>query len=207
MTGPCFKFAASSVLTCVFMAIPSIAQDPPQKDRKRDPQNAIEPRSGPGVGQKFLEKFVGDWTVEKSFFRPNGEAVKSSGTCKQTMIHGGRFLQSEFTFETDAGKTTGTGLIGFEPETGKFTSVWIDSRQTRMSFPQSEEKFDGKSIVLVGKALGEGAKDGRRSQTVTTLEDGGKRIVHRQSAMDADGKERLVMELVLTKKAEAKPAK
>jgi len=37
------------------------------------------------------------------------------------------------TFDGPGGKTTGTGLIGFEPETGKFTSVWIDSRQTRMS--------------------------------------------------------------------------
>jgi Protein of unknown function (DUF1579) len=179
---------------------------PVRTDDKKDPQAKFEPRSKPGEGQKFLEAFVGDWEVSKTFHPRTGEPAKAKGTCRQTMVQDGRFLQSEFTFETDAGKTTGTGLIGFEPETGKFTSVWIDSRQTRMSFRQSEEKFDGKSIVLTGKALGEGAKGGRRSQTVTTLEDGGKRIVHRQSAID-DGKERLVMELVLTKKAEAKPAK
>ena len=120
--------------------------------------------------------------------------------CTQEMIHGGRFPRSEFTFDGPGGKTTGTGLIGFEPETGKFTSVWIDSRQTRMSFRQSEDKFDGEQIVLIGKSLGEGGKDGRRSRTVTRLEDGGKKIVHRQYSDTPDGKERLVMELVLTKK-------
>ena len=167
---------------------------------RENPQAKFEPRSKPGEGQKFLEQFVGDWDVVKTFHPRNGEPVSSEGRCRQSMIQDGRFLQSEFTFESDAGKTTGTGLIGFEPETGKFTSVWIDSRQTRMSFRQSEEKFDGKKIVLVGKALGEEPKGGRRSQTVSTLEGDGKKIVHRQHAIDADGKERLVMELVLTRK-------
>ena len=74
-----------------------------------------------------------------------------------------------------------------------------------MSFRQSEEKFDGKKIVLVGKVLGEGPKEGgRKSQTTTTLEDNGNRIVHRQVMIDADGTERLVMQLVMTKKLAAK---
>src|SRR5262252_869295 len=123
------------------------------------------------------------------------------GECRQTMIQDGRFLQSEFTFHAPAGKTTGLGLIGFEPETGKFTSVWVDSRQTRMSLRQSAEKFDGTQIVLFGKELD--GKEGRRSKTVTKLEDDGKKIVHRQYGVNADGTERLVMELVLTKKEPA----
>jgi hypothetical protein len=127
-----------------------------------------------------------------------GEPVVQKGDCRQTMIHGGRFLQSEFTFESEGGKTTGTGLIGFEPESGKFTSVWIDSRQTRMSFRQAEGKFEGEQIVLFSKELD--GKDGRRSKTVTKLEGDGKKIVHRQFAVSPDGTERLVMELALTKK-------
>jgi hypothetical protein len=195
-----------SLLVLVFAGGVALAQpQPPAKSGdKTDPQAKFEPRSKPGAGQKFLEKFVGDWDVIKTFHPRAGDPAKSKGTCRQTMTHDGRFLQSEFTFEGDAGKTTGTGLIGFEPETGKFTSVWIDSRQTRMSFRQSEEKFDGQKIVLVGKALGAGDADGRRSQTVTTLEDDGKKIVHRQSAI-ADGKERLVMELVMIRKADPAP--
>jgi hypothetical protein len=171
-------------------------QQPPDK---KDPQSAIEPKSKPGVGQKFLEKFVGDWEVAKAFHPRMGEPTKQKGECRQTMVHGGRFLQSEFTFESGNEKTTGTGLIAFQPETEKFTSVWIDSRQTRMSFRQAEGKFDGEQIVLFSKELD--GKEGRKSKTVTKLEDEGKKITHRQYGINADNTERLVMELVMTKKA------
>src|SRR5262245_9819824 len=71
-----------------------------QPPGKQDPQQAIEPRSGPGAGQAFLARFAGEWDVEKKFFpRGGGEPSVSKGSCKQEMIHGGRFLRSEFTFE------------------------------------------------------------------------------------------------------------
>jgi hypothetical protein len=176
---------------------------PPAVDKK-DPQSAIEPRSGPGAGQKFLERFVGDWEVVKTFHPRAGQPVTSKGTCRQTMTHGGRFLQSEFIFDGPGGKTTGTGTIGFEAETGLFTSVWVDSRSTRMSLRKSKDKFDGSEIVLLSRSLDD--KEGRQSRTVTRLEDGGKKIVHRQYSPTSDGKERLVMELILTPAPPVKPA-
>jgi hypothetical protein len=89
-------------------------------------------------------------------------------------------------------------LIGYEPDKGIFTSVWTDSRQTRMSFRQGKEKFNGEEIVLHGEQLG--VAEGRRSRTVTRLEDGGNTILHRQYGNGPDGKERLVMELRLTRR-------
>jgi hypothetical protein len=175
------------------------AQEKRGSDKKGDPQSAIEPRSAPGVGQKFLERFIGEWNVEKSFFRAGGEGVKSTGVCTQKMIHGGRFLQSDFTFGAGAEATTGTGVIGFDAASGKFTSTWIDSRSTRVSLRQSKEAFDGKQITLVGAGLTTDSRPQRASRTVTTLEDDGRRIVHRQFGVAPDGKERLVMQLILTK--------
>jgi hypothetical protein len=181
------------------------ADDPAkgQKQKDKDPQATYEPRSRPGLGQKFLEKFVGDWDVQKSFYPRSGEPFRVKGECRQEMTHDGRFLKSEFTFGSGAARTTGTGTIGFETDSGKFTSVWVDSRSTRMSFRQGPEKFNGEEIVLLGKSLGEGSET-RKSRTVTRLEDEGRKIVHRQNSIDAEGKERLVMELVMTRKA-AKP--
>jgi hypothetical protein len=171
-----------------------------------DPQAAIEPRSGPGAGQKFLRQFVGEWVVAKAFYpRDGGEPARSLGVCSQKLIHDGRFLQSEFVFGAGAGETTGLGLIGFDPDNGRFTSVWTDSRQTRMSFRQGQDKFDGRQIVLYSEALG-GDAAGRRSKTVTEMADQGNRIVHRQFGIGADGQERLVMELVMARKVTA-PAK
>ena len=130
----------------------------------------------------------------------SGEAVRTAGECQQKMIHGGHFLESNFTFfEKDGGKTTGTGISGFDPKTGKFTTVWFDSRQTTMSMRQSDGKFDGKEIVLYGASLG-GEKPSRRSITRTHLEDDGRVLVHRHYLIQDDGRERLMMELRLTRK-------
>src|SRR5262249_12901426 len=152
--------------------------DEPQT--KKDPQSAYEPRSKPGIGQKFLEKFVGDWDVGKTFYPRMGDPARMNGECKQTMIHQGRFLQSEFTFNSQGDKTSGLGIIGFDGDSGKFTSVWTDARSTRMSFRQSQDKFDGEQIVLYGQSLGNDARGGFRTRTVTRLEDNGRKIVHRQ---------------------------
>jgi hypothetical protein len=176
------------------------AGQPPQG---KDPQSSYEPRSGPGVGQKFLQKFVGDWDVAKAFYpRTGGEPARAKGECQQTMVHGGRFLRSEFVFGQGDARTTGTGVIGFDTTTGKFTSTWIDSRATRMSLRQSRDPFKGEEIVLYSASLDDsGGREARPTKTVTRLQDDGRQILHRQYALGADGQERLMMELLLTRKA------
>jgi hypothetical protein len=199
---------------CLFALVPLLAVlsasgagELGQKKDQKDPQEKFEPRSRPGAGQKYLEQFVGTWDVDKTFYPRSGEPVRTKGECQQTMTQGGRFLQSEFVFFSPTGKTTGTGLIGFESESGKFTSVWIDSRQTRMSLRQSEDKFDGEQILMVGKSLDGDTKKGGRSRTVSRIEEGGRRIVHRQYTTGPDGRERVIMELVLKRKLAQLPGK
>jgi len=191
------RCATLLVALLVIIQAPSDGQSRGQKD----PQSEYEPRSQSGAGQKFLERFVGDWEVVKTFHPTAGDPVRVAGECRQTMLHEGRFLQSAFTFDQGGAKTTGLGLIGFDSESGRFTSVWTDSRSTRMSLRQSGGPFNGEEIVLLSKSLEKEAKGGRQSRTVTRLEDNGRRIVHRQFNLSADGTERLMMELVLTRKA------
>ena len=105
--------------------------------------------------------------------------------------HEDRFLQSDFVFQQpDGKKSTGLGIIGFEVETGKFTSFWTDSRSTRLSIRQSEGKFNGQEIVLFSKSLEPDAKEARRSRTVTRLEENGRKLVHRQYSIGSDGNDR-----------------
>jgi hypothetical protein len=173
----------------------------PPSGQQKDPQSTYEPRSAPGAGQKFLARFVGDWDVLKTFYPKSGNPFRMKGECRQTMIHEGRFLRSEFVFGQGETKTTGLGIVGFEPASGTFTSVWTDSRATRMSLRQSEGPFNGSEIVLFGRSLSAGGKESPRSRTVTRLEDEGRKIVHRQYALGPNAQERLVMELALTRKA------
>ena len=126
---------------------------------------------------------AGDWDVVKAFHPREGEPIRAKGTCRARMIHDGRFLQADFTFDQAGKATTGQGLIGFEPDSGAFTSVWTDSRQARMSMRQGREPFDGKQIVLYSATLDPAAKDARRSKTISHLEDDGKTLIHKQFAL------------------------
>src|SRR5262245_15249321 len=100
---------AAAALALGLAASVAVSQDRPAKG-KSDPQSAVEPRSGPGAAHKFLAQFVGEWDVVKTFHGRSGEASRTTGTCTQTMEHGGRFLKSAFVFEQGGAKTTGTGL-------------------------------------------------------------------------------------------------
>jgi len=197
---------AGLVLTsAILISSAASGQKPPETPKPADAQSAYEPRSAPGAGQKFLEKLAGDWDVVKTFYPKTGDPIRSNGKAHQAMINEGRFLQSDFTFEGPSGKSTGLGIIGFEPESSLFTSVWVDSRSTRMSIRRSEAPFNGEEIQLYGRSLDElsappAATARPRSRTQTRLEDGGHRLVHRQYVPDGEGKERLIMELLMTRR-------
>ncbi len=167
----------------------------------KEVQAAYEPRSGPGEGQEFLKQMAGEWDVVKTFYPRNGGTPGvTNGTCTQKMIHEGRFLESDFTFHDANGDSTGTGIIGYDSQTKKFTSFWIDSRSTRFSVRQSDEPFDGKQITLSGKAVGDPGPNARQSKTISLLQDGGRTLLHRQWSVSPDGGERLVMQMVMTRR-------
>src|SRR5262245_46456636 len=134
----------SSHVSCTFFVccLGLLGTTPLSAQEKKDPQSSYEPRSKPGLGQQFLERMVGDWDVTKTFYPRSGSPAVAKGHCRQHMIHDGRFLQSDFTFEQGQTRTTGQGLIGFEADKGVFTSVWTDSRSTRMSLRQGKDKFN-----------------------------------------------------------------
>ncbi len=161
--------------------------------------NQYEPANAPGAGQKLLAQFAGEWDVVKTFFPAAGDPRVTKGTCKQYMIQDGKFLQSDFTFFEPDGKTTGTGISGFDSKTNRFTTVWYDSRQTTMSIRQSDGTFDGKNIILWATAL-DPDRPGRKTVARAHLEEDGRVLLHRHFAIDDKGNERMVIEWRLTRK-------
>lgn len=164
-------------------------------------QERFEPPSGPGAGQAYLKTYEGEWTVVRNFYPPSGGPPSTAtGECTQKMVQDGRFLESDFTFHQDGRTSTGTGISGFDPQTGLFTTFWYDSRSTRFSIRQSKEPFDGKQIVLYSVSLGGSHGQEHISRTLSHLEDNGRKLIHQQFNADATGKEKLLMELILTRK-------
>ena len=190
-----------ALLALGLAASAALAQPRPAPAPPKDTQAKFEPPSGPGAGQAFLKQFEGEWTVERNFYPPGGGAPnKATGECTQKMVQDGRFLQSDFTFHQDGKTTTGTGISGFDPQTGLFTTFWYDARSTKFSIRQSRDPFDGKQIVLYSASLAATHGQEHQSRTVSHLEDGGRKLIHQQFNQGADGKEHLLMELILTRK-------
>jgi hypothetical protein len=80
--------------------------------------------------------------------------------------------------------------------------VWYDSRQTSMSIRQSDGTFDGKEIVLYATSL-DPDRPGRRTVARAHLEENGRVLLHRHFLIDDAGKERLMLELRMTRKTGA----
>jgi Protein of unknown function (DUF1579) len=191
----------------IFLASVSLfSQEAPKSRPPGDAQGSYEPRATPGAGQALLAQFVGDWDVVKTFYPSNGGApVQTKGECQQKMVHEGHFLESDFTFFEAGGKTsTGTGISGFDTKTNKFTTVWYDSRQTSMSIRQSDGTFDGKELVLYATSL-DPDRPGRRTVARAHLEDNGRLLLHRHFLIEEGGKERLMIELRMTRKTAPAP--
>ncbi|HVT98482.1 MAG TPA: hypothetical protein VHE33_13345, partial [Acidobacteriaceae bacterium] len=72
-------------------------------------------------------------------------------------------------------------------------------RQTTMSIRQSDGTFDGKTIVLWDTPL-DTEHQGRKTVARAHLEDGGHVLVHQHFVIDDQGKERMMIELRMTRK-------
>lgn len=200
-SSPTYRRAIGTKLPVIFIAA-ILALPAPAQNNPPGTQSTYDPGSGPGAGQKFLEKFAGNWDVKKIFHPRTGDPVIAKGECHQKMINDGRFLQSEFVFYNVQTNTTGIGLTGFDPASGLFTSVWADSRSTKMSIRQSKVPFDGNEIVLFSVPLTNGVREARPSRDVTRLTDNDRKIIHQQYAINPDKTERLMLELILTQRSQ-----
>jgi len=159
-----------------------------------------EPPTAAGAGQKLLAQFAGDWDMTKTFFPANGKPTVTKGTCKQFMVQGGKFLESDFVFfDADGSKSTGVGISGFDSKTNRFTTFWYDSTKTTMSIRQSDGTFDGTNIVLWATSL-DPDRPGRKTVARAHLEENGHVLVHRHFTVDDQGNERLVLEWRMTRK-------
>ena len=67
------RYAMAATLFIVGTAAMTLGARQPPADKK-DAQATYEPHSGPGEGQKFLQRYVGTWDVEKAFHPRGGGA-------------------------------------------------------------------------------------------------------------------------------------
>ncbi|MGD9690107.1 MAG: DUF1579 domain-containing protein [Phycisphaerales bacterium] len=115
----------------------------------------------PGKQHEFLKQFEGTWTTTtKMFMDPAAPPMQTSGTATLKMIHGGRFLQHEFSGQmpmpTPDGKInnipwTGLGLTGYDNNRKLFTFVWTDTMTTSLIAGKGSLDRTGKIMTCFGE--------------------------------------------------------
>lgn len=103
----------------------------------------------PGEHHKWLEQFVGTWTVESEMLTGEGAPpMKCTGTDTVRSI-GGRWIVGDLRSEVPGmGPMHAVYTIGYNAETGKYQGTWIDSVSDMMWIYEGTVDPTGKILTL-----------------------------------------------------------
>jgi hypothetical protein len=95
--------------------------------------------SKPGGHHKPLKMLVGQWDVTVTQWQmPGAEPMVTEGKSKNEMVMEGRFVVQHFESEMFGMPFEGIGIVGFDKNKGKHTSVWIDNFGTQVMYTEGE---------------------------------------------------------------------
>ncbi|MFQ5670045.1 MAG: DUF1579 domain-containing protein [Acidobacteriota bacterium] len=87
----------------------------------------------PGEHHQHLARQAGTWKAQGTFWmQPGAPPVQSTGTAKNSLILGGRFLMTEYSGDFMSQPFQGIGLEGYDIDQDKNVGVWADSMGTMM---------------------------------------------------------------------------
>jgi hypothetical protein len=102
----------------------------------------------PGDPHKLLAKLEGSWTTRsRGWMEPDKPPFESSGTCEQKMILGGRYLRQEYTGDMGGIPFAGINIMGYNNQTKKYESVWVDTMSTGVFYFVGTASADGRTIT------------------------------------------------------------
>lgn len=153
----------------------------------------------PGTPHKLLSKMEGKWeTWTRSWMEPGTPPEESAGYCESKMILDGRFLQQDCTGQMMGAKFNGIGFTGYDNNTKKYVSTWMDSMGTALYFFEGPANPDGKSFTQ-RCSYDDPVKGPMEWRSVCKLVDDNK-ILFEMYGTAVGGKEEKMMEMTYTRK-------
>ena len=138
-----YRRSLSIILTLILGTSFSHAQEWDQEKMKEMMELAK-----PGPEHKMLEKMVGTWEqTVKLWMKPGAEPAEMKGKSVNSMILGGRFLQSNVTGGEGEMKMEGLNLMGYDRRHKRFTTVGFDTWGTY--YVTAAGPFDEKTNTIV----------------------------------------------------------
>ena len=188
------------VLSCVgLMMAASFAIADEQKMDMQAMMEKFEKQGTPGEPHKRLASMEGSWnTKTKSWMEPNKPPMETAGTCEQKMILGGRFLKQKCSGDMMGKTFEGVGLTGYDNQTKKYTSTWMDSMSTTLHVMEGTSNDDN-TITQEGQYTCP-IRGEMKLRSVTKMVDQNTDIFEMYGT-DKSGQEMKMMEITYTRKS------
>jgi hypothetical protein len=153
----------------------------------------------PGAPHKRLAAMAGTWaTKTTAWMEPDKPPMEGTGTCKQKMLLGGRYLQQVYTGKMMGSTFTGINIIGYDNHTKKYASTWIDSMSTGIYYFEGTASGGGK-IITQESSYDDPVRGPMVWRSVTKIVDDDT-VKYEMYLIPEGGKKEKMMEMTLTRK-------
>jgi hypothetical protein len=153
----------------------------------------------PGDVHKMIAKSDGEWNADLTMWMPNNPTpTKTTGTCTNAMLLGGRYQQSKYAANMNGMPFEGISTLAYDNALKKFISTWIDNMGTGITVMEGTWDNASKSLITKGKTMDPTTgKEVNMRQVFKMIDDNTQTIdIYGTTA----GKEYKSMEIKLTRK-------
>lgn len=129
----------------------------------------------PGPQHEKLKAMVGTWNAVVKSWTGGPEPVVTKGVMKNSMMFGGRFLESHYKGTYDGKPFEGLGLTGYDLKKNQLISFWADDMSTTWMTTTGGMSEDGKELTGTSTIDGMDGKP-MAVRTVTRIESPAKHV-------------------------------
>lgn len=176
-----------------------------QQDKKMSAEEAAMMKNWqaymtPGEIHTMLAKSNGEWTEDiVMWMDPSTPPQKSTASCTNTMIMGGRYQQSTHKGNFNGMPFEGMSWLGYDNAKKIFMSTWIDNMGTGIMYMEGTYDAATKTVTSKGKSVDPmTGKDMMVRETFTLVDDNNQMMTMYMTP--EGGKEYKSMEIKFTRK-------
>ena len=141
-----------------------------KKMSAEEQQQAWLKYAAPGEAHGYFRRLEGRWRASVKFWMgPAAPPQASDGMSENTLILGGRFLQSKFMGDTPFGPFEGMSIDGYDQLGGKHIGVWLDSMGTMMMWFEGTVDESGAVREMISNHLDAATGEPAQMKSKTTI--------------------------------------
>ncbi len=160
---------------------------------------AWENHMTPGEPHKWMETLSGEWNAEtKMWMDPSQPPMISKGSCTNTMIMGGRYLEYKFKGDVMGMPFEGQGVMAYDNAAKKYYSTWHDSMSTGLMYMEGTYDEQNHTMTSVGSCIDPMTGEPMQIKEIAKYHSKDKHVMEMYMIMD--GQEIKTMEITYTRK-------